>query len=88
MVDAMTPAESLEYMKLLKDEFSDQFRELSMNYTSGDLALGDFQIEARQLLRDQYAQALVIGAGGDPSAVDPQDYLALGSPLKQQYFFF
>lgn len=85
MVDAMTPAESLEYMKLLKDEFADQFHELAVSYTSGDLALGDFQIEARQLLRDQYAQALVIGAGGDPSAVDPQDYLALGPPLKSQY---
>lgn len=65
--------------------FSDQMRALAYRYTSGQIDLGTWQIEMRALLRKQYAMQIIAAAGQDPAAINPNDWLKMGSELQFQY---
>jgi hypothetical protein len=46
--------------------------------------VGAWQIDMRQDIKYAHAEQLVAGAGGDPSKVDPNDWLRLGTTIKSQ----
>lgn len=65
--------------------FELRFRDMADDLASGRATLGEFQTAMRQELRNLYALQVVAGAGGERSAVSPDDWLALGPKLKRQY---
>lgn len=68
-------------------EYRQRVNELAAQLASGKIDILRWQIEMRQALREAWTLQLVIGTGGDKSKIDSQEYLKLGTRLKQQYDF-
>lgn len=70
---------------IVATEFKDRVAELAGQLARGEIDILKWQIEMRQTLRETWTMQLVVGAGGDKSKIGSDEYLKLGTRLKQQY---
>lgn len=77
----------LDLMEKVIAQSSARIGDLSGRLASGDIDLGQWQASMREELRRAHAMQIVAAAGGDRSAVDPNDWLKLGNTLKSQYIY-
>jgi hypothetical protein len=77
--------ERQDYAEALREVFAEQMRDLARQRMAGTISPSDWQGQMRSLLKTQYGMMVVVAAGGDPSKVSADDWLALGPQLKSQY---
>lgn len=71
----------------ITQKYTLKINSLAAQYHAGKIDLGTWQIEMRELLRRLYTLQLVAGAGNNKNAIDPREYLKLGSMLRTQYAY-
>jgi hypothetical protein len=64
--------------------FNQRMAYLAGRLTSGEITLGEWQIEMREAIRRARALQLIAGADGDRSKVSADDWLKLGPALRKQ----
>lgn len=67
--------------------FTQRMSYLAARLTSGEITLGEWNLEMREAIRRAHALQLVAGANGDKANVAPDDWLRLGPELRKQYRF-
>lgn len=73
------------YAKAMREVFSEQMRDLARQRMAGTIDDALWNARFRELLREQYGMMVVIGAGGNPQEVTPEDWLKAARQLKGQY---
>ena len=72
---------------LITDRYKAKVTELAEQLASGKISILRWQIEMRQAMREAWTLQLVAGAGGDKTKIGSDEYLKLGTRLKQQYAY-
>lgn len=67
------------------DDYKEKVTRLAAQLADGKISILTWQIEMRQAMREAWTMQLVAGAGGDKSKIGSEEYLKLGTRLKQQY---
>lgn len=81
------PKQRDQYSRALTEQFRQDLSNLTDRLQKGDIDLGYWQISMREELRKEYALQLITASGGKAADVDPNDWLRLGSQLKEQYAY-
>lgn len=72
---------------LITAQYKAKVDKLAEQLATGQITLLRWQIEMRQAMREIWTLQLVAGAGGDKSKIGSDEYLKLGTRLKQQYAY-